>query len=155
MATEVKTEIKKSKIKEPIRVKGDPPIYLDLVTDSESPKMIHLHELIKARLDLKHEEEMISLRRKEADSRLMKEIDSFNADGILFSRLDDDGDAVHDGIVDRVVSRSGEKADKKFLEKKLSPNDYKKAFKPGTPYAFIKAERNEARATKIRDGLEE
>jgi len=128
-----------------VRLRSEDPIYLDLdvLQEKEDPRYFELEAVLTVRHEAKELEKEAGEKRKEADRALMEIIDKYNVDGLI---VDDRG-------VDRIYNKGSEKSDKAYILRILTPEQAERAYKPGTPYAYIKEIDKPEKVEKIREGI--
>ncbi len=136
---------RKSAVKKELRIRSEDPVYLDLdvLSDKEDPRYYEFEAVMTVRREAAALAKEAEARRKEADVALMEIIDKYSLDGLI----------VGDEGVDRIYNRGAQKTDKPYILRILTPEQAEKAFKPGTPYAYIKAIDKIEKVEEIREGL--
>jgi len=136
---------RKSAPKKEIRERSEDPIYLDLdvLQEKEDKRYWEFEAVMTVRHEAAALAKEAEAKRKEADVALMEIIDKYSLDGLI----------VGDMGVDRIYNKGPQKTDKPYILRILTPEQTEKAFKPGTPYAYIKAIEKVERVEEIRDGL--
>lgn len=111
--------------------------YLNItgMVNKEQKKGIRLLELMRARIDLKNEEDVIKARREAADKELKGMIDTYEVRGIIYPP--------ENLIAELVNNRSGGKWDKAKAVQKVAPDVLEEIYSEGTPFTYLKVEVSE------------
>ena len=136
---------RKSTPKKEIRIRNEDPIYLDLdvLAEKEDPRYYEFEAVMIVRREAAALAKEAEGKRKEADIALMEIIDKYSLDGLI---IGEEG-------VDRIYNKGSQKTDKPYILRILTPEQAAKAFKPETPYAYIKEIGKAERVEEIREGL--
>ena len=128
-----------------VRLRSEEPVYLDLdvLREREDPRYFEFEAVMTVRHEAKALEKEAEERSDEANLALLEIIDKYNVDGLIVGEMG----------VDRIYNKGQEKSDKPYILRILSPEQAKRAYKPGAPYAYIKEIAKVERIEEIRDGL--
>lgn len=125
------------------KTKAQTNTYFDLafLEELEDPRFSELKDLLERRIELASIAKESEQGRKDADKEIKKFIDSRGVDGLVYD----------DKIADVADGRSAGKWDIPYLNSVLTPEQLERAYTEGTPYQYIKVERNQKRVDQTRE----